>query len=107
MCKRLSNENKNNLTVYCIYDSIYSVSKNEGYTLSDDEVERIKELAHYAYLKDEYYNYSASRISDFITDCYINHDVPLEKMEDASWSDLLQAVEDDDYEFCLEEEMER
>lgn len=107
MYKRLSREDKNNLTAYCIYDSIYTVSKNNDCELSDDEVERLKELSHYVYLKDEYYNFSSARISDFLTECYTDHKIPLETMEDASWSDILEAVDNEDYEFCMEEKMER
>ena len=107
MYKRLSREDKNNLTVYAIYDSIYDIARNNDYEINDDEVERLKELSHYAYLKDEYYKFSSARISDFLTECYIEHNVSLEKMEDASWNDILEAVDNDDYEFCIEEEMER
>lgn len=107
MYKRLSNEDKTHLSVYCIYDSIYSIARNNEYKITDDEVERIKELSYYTYLKDEYYNLSPARISDFVAKCYITHNVPLEKMEDVSWSDLLEAVDNGDYEFCIEEEMER
>ena len=35
MYKRLSNEDKFHLTVYCIYDSIYDVAKNQDYEITD------------------------------------------------------------------------
>lgn len=108
MYKKLSREDKNNLTAYSIYESIYTIARNNDYEITDDEVERIKNLSHYVYLKDEYYNLSSARISDFITECYTEHKVPLDKMEDASWSDILEAVDNSDYEFCDDEkEMER
>ena len=34
--KMLSNEDKSNLTIYSIYDSIYDVAKNEDINISDD-----------------------------------------------------------------------
>ena len=107
MYKNLSEDDKNNLSTYEIYNSIYIIAKNHDYDITDDEVEEIKDLAHYASLKDEYYNFSPARISDFITESYIEHNVSLDKIGDASWSDLLEAVDNEDYEFCVEEEMER
>lgn len=107
MYKKLSDEDKNNISAYEIYNSIYIIAKNNDYKISDDEVEDIKELAYYAYLKDEYYNFSPARISDFITESYIAHNVSLDRIGDASWSDLLEAVDNDDYDFCVEQEMER
>ena len=52
--KMLSNEDKSNLTIYSIYDSIYDVAKNEDINISDDVVTDIKELAYDLYLDDEY-----------------------------------------------------
>lgn len=105
--KKLSKEDKNNITVYSMYNSIYSIADNENYEISDGDVERIKELSYYVYLKDGYYNLSPSKISDFITECYICHNVSLEKMEDAHWSDILEAIDNNNCEFCMSEEMER
>lgn len=107
MYKKLSREDKNNLSLYRIYNSIYTIARNNDYEISDDEVEKISGISYYAYLKDGYYKFSSARISDFLTECYIEHHVSLKKMEDASWSDILEAVDNDDYEFCMEEEMER
>ena len=69
------------MTVYCIYDSIYTISKDENDNISDVEVERIIELFHYIYLKDEYYNFDQSRISDYITCVYLEYKIPLVKFE--------------------------
>lgn len=106
MYKELSQEDKKNLTTYCIYDSIYTVAQNENYKISDDEVERIKNLSHYLYLKDEYYNLSPARISDYITIGCIEHEIPLEKYEDMNWNDILELVDNDNYDF-YKDEMER
>ena len=38
MYKRLSNEDKSNLTIYCIYDSIFDVVKNQNIEISDELV---------------------------------------------------------------------
>ena len=37
MYKRLSKEDKSHLTVYCIYDSIYDVARNENTEISKKE----------------------------------------------------------------------
>lgn len=107
MYKTLSEQDKKNLTVYSIYNSIYTIAKNNSYEITDNAVERIKDLSHYLYLKDEYYNLSSSRISDFITECYIKNNDSLNKLEDANWSDILEAVDNNNYEFCNENEIER
>lgn len=107
MYKTLSEQDKKNLTVYSIYNSIYTIAKNNSYEITDNEVERIKELSHYLYLKDECYNLSFVRISDFLTECYIQNNVSLDKLESADWNDVLEAVDNDNYEFCNENEIER
>ena len=105
--KRLSKEDKSNLTVYCIYDSIYDVSRNQGIDISDEVATNIQELAYNLYLDDEYRNLSASQIAFFLTECYAKDNTFMEKLEDIYYDDILQAVEDDNLKFYLEEEMER
>ncbi len=105
--KRLSKEDKSNLTVYCIYDSIYDASRNQGIDISDEVATNIKELAYNLYLDDEYRNLSASQIAFFLTECYAKDNTFMEKIENIDYDDILQAVEDDNHEFYLEEEMER
>ena len=107
MYKRLSKEDKSNLTVYCIYDSIYDVSRNQETDISDEVATNIQELAHDLYLDDEYKNLSASQIAFFLTECYAKDNTFMEKVEDIDYDDILQAVEDDNHEFYIEEEMER
>lgn len=107
MYKRLSKEDKSHLTVYCIYDSIYDVARNENIDISDEVAMEIQELAHEIYLDDEYYNMSASQIAYFLTGCYAQDNSFLDKVEDYEYSDILQAVIDDDYNFFKDEEMER
>ncbi len=107
MYKRLSKEDKSNLTVYCIYDSIYDASRNQGIDISDEVAMDIQELAHDLYLDDEYKNLSAPQIAFFLAECYAKDNNFMEKVEDIDYDDILQAVEDDDHEFYLEEEMER
>ena len=107
MYKRLSNEDKSNLTIYCIYDSIFDVVKNQNIEISDELAMDIKELAHYLYLDDEYRNLSASQIAFFLTECYAKDNTFIEKVEDMDYDDILQAVEDDDHGFYKDNEMER
>ncbi len=107
MYKRLSNEDKTHLTVYCIYDSIYDVARNNNIEISDELAMNIQELAHDLYLEDEYMNLSASQIAFFLTECYAKDNTFMDKVEDIDYDDILQAVEDDNHEFYIEEEMER
>ena len=107
MYKKLSNEDKTNLTIYCIYDSIYDVSKNEEINIDDETAINIQELSYNLYLDDEYNNLSASQIAYFLTECYAKDNSFMEKIKDMDYDDILQAVEDDNHDFYKEEEMER
>lgn len=107
MYKRLSNEDKGNLTIYSIYDSIYSVARNEEVELDAEIVKDIQELSHDLYLDDEYYNLSSAKIADFIARCYVEDNEFLKKIEDTDYSDILQAIDEDDIDFYKDEEMER
>ena len=107
MYKRLSNEDKSNLTIYCIYDSIFDVAKNQNIEISDELAMDIQELAHDLYLDDEYRNLSASQIAFFLIECYAKDNTFIEKVEDMDYDDILQAVEDDDHGFYKDNEMER
>ncbi len=106
MYKRLSNEDKSNLTTYCIYDSIYDVSKNQGINIDDETVINIQEVSYNLYLDDEYSNLSASQIAYFLTECYIKDSSFMEKIKNIDYDDILQAIENDNYDF-YKEEMER
>ena len=107
MYKRLSNEDKSHLTVYCIYDSIYDVARNEDFDLSDKVAIDIQQLAYDLWLDDEYMNLSAPQIAYFLTECYVKDNTFMDKVEDIDYDEILQAVEDDDYDFYKEVEMER
>ncbi len=107
MYKGLSNEDKGNLTIYCIYDSIYSIANERHIKLDDEIVKTIQEKTYEIYLDDEFFNFSEARISDFITECYIDDNSFLEKLEDIDLSDLLQAIDEHDVEFYKDNEMER
>lgn len=104
--KMLSNEDKSNLTIYSIYDSIYDVAKNEDINISDDIVTGIKELAYDLYLDDEYMNLSAPQIAFFLTECYAKDNSFMDKVADMDYSDILQAIDNDNYDF-YKDEMER
>ena len=106
--KMLSNEDKSNLNMYCIYDSIYDAAKNEDIDLSNDLVQDIKELSYDIYLDNEYMNLSASQIAFFITECYVKDNTFMDKVQDLSYYDIIQAVIDDNYDFYKEDiELER
>lgn len=107
MYKRLLKEDKTNLTIYCIYDSIYDAAKNEEVEISDEVVMDIQELSYDLWLEDEYRNLSAPQIAYFITKCYVKDNEFMEKLEDIDYDYLLEAVEDDNYDFYKDDEMER
>lgn len=107
MYKRLTKEDKSNLTIYCIYDSIYDVAKNEEIEINDEIAMSIQEYAYNLYLDDEYNNLSASQIAFFLTECYVKDKTFLDKIKDIDYNDILQAVVDDNNDFYKEEEMER
>ena len=88
MYKRLSNEDKTHLTVYCIYDSIYDVARNNNIEISDELAMNIQELAHDLYLEDEYMNLSASQIAFFLTECYAKDNTFMDKVEAVSYTHL-------------------
>ena len=75
--------------------------------ISDELAMNIQELAHDLYLEDEYMNLSASQIAFFLTECYAKDNTFMDKVEDIDYDDILQAVENDNHEFYIEEEMER
>ena len=107
MYKRLSKEDKTNLTIYCIYDSIYDAAKNEEVEISDEVAMDIQELSYDLWLEDEYRNLSSSQIAYFITECYAKDNDFMKKLEDIDYDYLLEAVGDDNYDFYKDDEMER
>ena len=107
MYKNLSKEDKLNLTEYSIYNSIYINANNYNKALTDEEVDRIEKLTYYLYLKDQYYNFSENRIADFITIEKKKKNIPLEKLEESDKSDIYIGIDNDNYDFLLENKMER
>ena len=102
MYKTLSDKDKLNLIEYCIFKSIYDVARNEYVELSDDIVKAIEEFAYDLYIEDSTYKLSQSEIGCFITECYINDNNFLEKVEDTSYSDILEAIDNNYYDFYKE-----
>lgn len=99
MYKKLSKEDKYNLIAYCIYDTIYDVMRNENVFLNDDIVETIKEKSYDLYIEDDYYKLSQSEIAHFIAECYINDEKFFDKIENISYNDILEAINDSEYDF--------
>ena len=106
MYKKLPKEDKSRLTIYCIFDSIYDVQKNENISIADDVVLEIQELSYDLYLDDENCNLSASQIAYFLTSCYVRDENFLNRINDYNYSDIIQAIVNDNYDF-YETEMER
>lgn len=107
MYKRLSKDDKSNLAIYSIYNSIYDVAKNENVEISDKVATDIQEFAYELYLDDEYRNLSASQISFFLTECYAKDETFLDKVKDIDYNYILEAVENDNSDFYKNDEMER
>ena len=107
MYRKLSKEDKNNLTKYCIYNSIFDVARNKEIDIDDNVVEEIQDLAYNSYLKDEFYKFSSSEIAFFLTKCYVNDKDFIQKANEISYHDILQAINDDDYDFYKDIELER
>lgn len=105
--KQLSNEDKSNLTIYTIYDSIYDVIKNKELIINDDTIKEIQEWAYELYLNDESNQLSANKIAFFITECYSSDKDFLSKLEDIYYDDFMQAVVDDNLNFYIKDELER
>ena len=107
MYKRLSNEDKANLIIYCIYDSIYDVVKNEDIEISDKLAVCIQELVYNIYIEDNDRKLSASEIAHFITENFVKDNRFMDMIKDIEYDDILTAVEDNDYDFYKDDEMER
>ena len=105
--KQLSNEDKSNLTIYTIYDSIYDVSRNREISFEDEVVKEIQEIAYDLYLSDEYYNLSSSSIAYFLADCYASDKKKKKKIENMDYWDILEAIDNNNIDFFKVEELEK
>ena len=109
MYKNLSEKDKENITMYAIYNSVYDVIKAEGIDISEKNIKDISSLAYELYINDEYRNLSNTQIAYFLTECFIKDSTFLEKVKNKGikYDDILTAVEDDNYEYLInEDEME-
>lgn len=104
--KKLPVDDKKHLTLYCIYNEIYSSAQNNNFEISDEDVMTIQEKSYDLYINDNYGHMSAPEIAYFLTDCYSKDDLFLNKIEDYEDYQILQAVEDYDLNFYKEDELE-
>lgn len=107
MYKKLSNDDKSSLTVYSIYRSIYIIAKNLDKVIDDNSVQRICDLSYHLYLKDDNYNFSESRIADYLTNGYLDENISLDKMEEIDRFSIYEGIESDTYDIFFNEEKER
>lgn len=107
MYKKLSNDDKSSLTVYSIYRSIYIIAKNLDKVIDDNSVQRICDLSYHLYLKDDSYNFSESRIADYLTNGYLDENISLDKMEEIDRFRIYEGIESDTYDIFFNEEKER
>lgn len=101
--KKLSDEDKYNMALYCIYNYIYDAAKNEEFDICDEDVINISKFSYELYLDNEVRKLSAPDIAYFLTNCYMKDSSFLNKMRNMNYDDILQAVEDDNYDFYKEE----
>lgn len=108
MYKRLSNEDKTNLTIYSIYDGIYDGANENDFEISDEVAIDLQEMAHNLFNEEENLT-SPNKIGRFLSECYIRDNDFIRKYneEEFMYDDLLQAIVDDNLEFYDLEEMER
>lgn len=105
--RKLSKEDKRDLTDYIIYRSIEDNARERDITLSDDVITDIKEIALDFYLDDCSSNLSVSRITDFITINYLDNNITLEELNEVDRQDLYEAIYEDCIEMIKDEELER
>ena len=104
--KKLSDEDKKHLTIYCIYNEIYSSAYNNDFEISDDEAMTIQEKSYDLYINDDYGHLSSQEIAYFLTDCYSKDNSFLEKLEDYDDYIILEAIEDYNMNFYKEKDDE-
>lgn len=103
--KKLPDDDKKHLTIYCIYNEIYNSAQNNNFEITDEEAMTIQEKSYDLYINDNYGHMPASEIAYFITDCYSKDNSFLEKIDDLEDYQILQAVEDYDLNFYKEDEL--
>ena len=104
--KKLSNEDKKHLSIYSIYNEIYGISESNNFEISDEDAMKIQEKSYELYLDDDYHHLSAPDIAYFLTDCHMNDELFINKLDDLDSYDLLQAVIDYDLEFYKKDDLE-
>lgn len=105
--RKLSDEDKRDLTDYIIYRSIEDNCNEKSMTLSDNEIIDIKEVALDFYLDDCSGDLSVSRITDFITINYLDNNITLEELNEVDRQDLYEAIYEDCIEMIKNDELER
>ena len=105
--KNLTKEDKDNAILYAIYNSIIEISKDNNVELSEKEIERIQSQSYDLYIEDDYYKLSPIAISDFITQCYIDNNEFLDKIDLLKYEYIYDAIKNNDYDFYKDDEMER
>lgn len=104
---KLDQEDKDNLTTYMIFNEIIDTLKNDDKEININDILEIKDLVMDVYLDDEYYNYSPTKIADYITIGYLDNNISLDKLEESDRTDMYMGIDNDDYDWLLENEMER
>lgn len=105
--QKLSIEDKGNITIYSIFNSIYDILNENNISLNDNEIMNIEELTYNLYIDDDSYNFSPYKIGNFITNCYIVDNTFINKMEEFKYDDILEAINNDNYDFYIDNKYER
>lgn len=105
--QQLASEDKNNIIIYNIFNSIYDVLNEKNTVLNDDEIMNIEDLVYDLYIDDDCYNFSSSKIADFITKCYVDDNNFFNRIKDIQYDDILDAIDVENYNFYRNNNYER
>lgn len=107
--RKLSDEDKNNLTYYNIYNDIENNCNERSMKIDDATMVELKDIIYDYYIEDCYCNFPIGRITDFISSNYLDGNASLEELKEANYSLMYDAIEND----CIDlikkqsEELER
>lgn len=92
----LSKEDNAWLEHYIIYRDIYDIATDHNTTISDEEVESLKEIILDFYNEDSKKNFPLSSSTRFITSHYLEKNITLSDLKESSFHDIYYAIDDDD-----------
>lgn len=95
--KELTKEEKAKLEEFVIYRDIEDVVIEKGANITDEEMEDLKEVVLNFYNEDSIVNFPLTHSCNVITEAYLNNDITMEELKNASYSELYNAVDGNDF----------